>query len=43
MASKEKQKCAHCDGEVDEESFLCSACGEPICDSCSEGNCPDIV
>ena len=40
---KEKEKCAHCGAEVDEDCFLCTSCEEPVCDSCSEANCPEIV
>jgi len=39
----EKEKCAHCGHELDEDAFICASCHEPICDDCSEGNCPEIA
>ena len=40
--SKDQNKCAHCGGKTNADSFICASCGEPICDDCSEGNCPDL-
>ncbi len=38
----EKPKCAHCGHKLDEDALICTSCGEPICDECNEGNCPDL-
>ncbi len=42
MAGK-KTKCAHCGKEIQVVYLTCALCGEPLCDDCSEGNCPDAL
>jgi predicted amidophosphoribosyltransferase len=38
--AEEKKKCAHCGKKIDDVFSSCPVCGEPLCDDCSEGNCP---
>jgi predicted amidophosphoribosyltransferase len=37
----EPKKCAHCGKKITDVFQSCPVCGEPLCDDCSEANCPD--
>ena len=39
--AEEQKKCAHCGKKIVHVFSSYPICGEPLCDDCSEGYCPE--